>query len=168
MRLTGYPVSVTSEQFLQDFLYREIPISRHMELQVVEASPQIVRLRFGLEANLNHCSTAFGGSISTASILAAFSIVSLTVAEQKPAALVVVRSNEIEYLHPVDSDFEAIAISPRPEEWNRFHSMLARKGKGRIRIQSQVETNGIVCARLSGVFVAIREPGQRADPLLDS
>ncbi len=50
---------------LQTYLHTHIPLSKAMEVEVVQATPDIIELRAPLAPNINHRGTAFGGSIST-------------------------------------------------------------------------------------------------------
>ena len=45
-----------------------------------------------------------------------------------------------------------------PAQWLPFARMLARKGKARISVSSQLEYGGQVVGRLTGEFVALRPP----------
>jgi thioesterase domain-containing protein len=126
-----------------------------MGVSVVEAGDDGVRLRFPLEPNINHRQSAFGGSESSAAILAAWSLlwVRCGVFEERPR--LVIASNSMEYLRPVTGEFFAAAVGIQPAAWQRFVGALDRRGIARIQVEAVVEEDGVVCGRFSGVFVGI-------------
>lgn len=58
---------------LQQYLHDHIPLSKAMQITVERISPESVTLSAPLAPNINHRDTLFGGSASTAAILAAWS-----------------------------------------------------------------------------------------------
>jgi thioesterase domain-containing protein len=138
-----------------DYLYRNIPISRAMCVSVLELSEYSVILGAPLAPNINHQETAFGGSLSTLAILSAWSLVHTRLANANLSGRVIIQRNNFEYLRPVDGNFTARATLPEPGDWLRFTRMLARRGKARLTVQSLLEQDGRLCGRFSGEFVAL-------------
>ena len=62
------------------------------------------------------------------------------------------------YELPIEGDFIARSAFDEPAQWLPFARMLARKGKARISVSSQLEYGGQVVGRLTGEFVALRPP----------
>ncbi|HLY90688.1 MAG TPA: thioesterase domain-containing protein [Acetobacteraceae bacterium] len=143
---------------LEDYLYRNIPLSRAMCVSVLEISERSVLLGAPLAPNINHQETAFGGSLSTLAILSAWSLVHTRLASADLPGRVVIQRNSFEYLEPVDGNFTARATLPEPGDWPRFAHMLARRGKARLTVQAVLEQDGRVCGLFSGEFVALTAP----------
>ena len=57
---------------LETYLHDHIPLSRAMAVRVVTSAPGHVELAAPLEPNINVHGTAFGGSVSTLGVLAAW------------------------------------------------------------------------------------------------
>ena len=55
---------------LESVLHRDIPLTRDMGLTVLDWHDQQLRLHLPLEANVNHKSTMFGGSLYCGAVLA--------------------------------------------------------------------------------------------------
>ena len=149
---------------LQQFFRTHVPLALAMGVEVVEAAPACVRLRFPMAPNLNHHGTAFGGSISAAGILAGWSLMHVgLVAAEVDAAATVVADSRTRYRRPIDAAaFEARSVAPAPAEWRQFLDMLDRWGRARLSIRTEVREAGDAddrepAAVHDGVYVAIRE-----------
>jgi thioesterase domain-containing protein len=144
---------LTPEQ-LKTKLQQEIPLVQHLNFEFVEATRERVTMRARLEGNSNHKGTAFGGSLYALAVISAYSLVYLGVAEEGvDTNNVVIQTGEMEYILPVDADFEIICEHVRPDTQQKFFASLARWNKVRETFIARVECRGRVCARLSSVFV---------------
>ena len=140
---------------LEAYLHEHIPLSRAMQVSVVEAGVDGVLLRAPLAPNINHRETVFGGSASAVAILAAWSLLHLRLRAEGLASRLVIQRNSMEYLHAITSDFSARASSATGSEWQRFVEALRRKGRARTCASARLFVDDDVAARLSGEFVAI-------------
>lgn len=144
---------MNKEQLFQK-LNREIPLTRHLGFEIVEASPKRVHLKARLDENINHKGTAFGGSIYTLSVLTAYSLVYLGLDQEKiQTNNIVIQKGEIKYLKPVTADFDIICEFKGQDLYEKFFHSLARWNKVRETLKVQVLCKGAVCAQLEGVFV---------------
>lgn len=148
---------MTDTAAVEAYLHLHIPISREMGLRVVSIDERGVRLAAPLAPNTNHQSTAFGGSISSVVILAAWTLAHVGLRERDVRATVVIQKSRVEYLHPIEGDFEAVCPMPAAREWERFVAGVERRGRGRIRLPAEVLFDGSVCATFEGSYVAISE-----------
>lgn len=144
---------------LQAYLHDHIPLSAAMGVEVAEAGAARVALRAPLPPNVNHRNTAFGGSIGAVATLAAWSWLHLDLLRREIPVRLVIRSNCVDYLKPVEGDFMGICTGPSDEAYERFIQALQRHGKGRIELAATVEHGGAIAATFSGVFVAVRHDG---------
>jgi len=155
-------MTVTADR-LRDVLYRDIPLSRAMEVSVQQADPACTVLSIPLAPNANHMSTVFGGSANTLAILAAWSLLHLRLAAAQPTCQIVIQHSSMHYLHPMPGAAEAVCRFDDETEWARFSRTLARRGRARLTLPAEVSSSGRVCARFEGEFVAVcLPPGQLA------
>jgi len=139
---------------LEQYLHRQIPLSAAMQVTVDAAGPDSVILSAPLEPNVNHKSTAFGGSISALGILAAWSLVHLRLLEEGLSCEVVIQSNQMDYDRPITGPFTASSSLPDPAAWPAFLKILTGRGIARIAVRSELMFEAAVVGRLSGRFVA--------------
>lgn len=145
-----------TEAELETYLHEHIPLSRAMAVRVVSTAAGRIELAAPLEPNINVHGTAFGGSVSTLGILAAWSAVHLRLEAERIECQLVIHRSQIEYLAPVEGAFTAVAQVVEAD-WPSFTHMLARRGKARINVVAELRFGETVAARLTGEFVAIAE-----------
>ncbi|ODT50352.1 YiiD C-terminal domain-containing protein [Devosia sp. 63-57] len=143
---------------LEAYLHANIPLTRAMAVSAVSVHAQGVTLSAPLDPNINVHGTAFGGSVSTLGVLAAWSVVHLRLEAEAVAAQLVIHRNETEFLAPITGRFEAVA-QIEPQAWIEFRTMLDRRGKARLSVTADLLFEGGVAARMTGEFVAIRDRG---------
>jgi thioesterase domain-containing protein len=145
-----------STKELEQYLRTHIPLAAAMEATVEDADGTLVRLCAPLPPNVNHHGTVFGGSISSLSLLSAWTLIQLGLREAGIPSQVVIQRNSVEYLRPVEGDLEAVCARPPGEEWDRFVATLRRRGRARIVVRSELLSAGELVATFQGAFVASR------------
>lgn len=140
---------------IQSYLETHIPLSEAMGTRVVEATADRVTLEAPLEPNLNHRSTAFGGSVAALAVLAGWTQVHLRLRQEGWTTRTVIQESTVRYLAPVHGSFRARTRPLGDDAWDRFLRMLARKGKGRIRVQVEILSQGEVAGTFEGAYVAL-------------
>ena len=143
---------------LERYLHGHIPLSAAMQVSVLAVQSAGVTLAAPLAPNINHRDTVFGGSASAVAILAAWSLLHTRMLADGVSARLVIQSNSMDYLLPIEGDFTVRSMLAEPQEWPRFMRMLARKGRARLRVNAELECAGQVAGRLSGEFVALTAP----------
>jgi len=147
---------------LEQYLHRQIPLSAAMRVAVDAATSGSVILSAPLEPNVNHKSTAFGGSISALGILAAWSLVHLRLLDEGLTCEVVIQSNQMDYDRPITGPFTASSLLADPAAWPGFVRTLTRRRVARIEVRSELMVEAAVVGRLSGRFVAfLQAPRER-------
>ncbi len=141
---------------LQAYLHRHIPVSQAMGITVLSASLETIVLRAALAPNLNHRSTAFGGSVASLAVLAGWSLLRLGLDSFTPTPQIVIQRSSMEYAAPIEADFVAICRRPDGAVWERFMRAFERRGRGRLEVQVAVEAEDRPAAHLQGGFVALR------------
>lgn len=140
---------------MQTYLHEHIPITAHLGVEVRAFENGAIRLRAPLAANINHRDTAFGGSLSSLGILAGWGLIHFSLTQLGLPSRIVIQSSRMEFLAPGDADFEATATLPDARAWERFCTMLEKKGRARLTLPSEVHIGAAQVATHEGVYVAI-------------
>ena len=142
---------------LQTTLHREIPLSKAMEIEVVAYGDRRLTFKAPLQPNINHKSTAFGGSLYSIAVLTGWGLLFLLLQERGLAGQIVIASSDIRYVQPVSGDLVATCELPEPDACDRFLKLLKRKGKSRIELQAKVlGRNGTPAVEFRGTYVALK------------
>lgn len=144
-----------SPQELEQYLHKHIPLSAAMEASVLSLAEEAVILRAPLAPNINHRDTVFGGSASALAILAAWSLLHYRLRREGIQCRLVIQRNTMEYELPIAGEFTARSFLTRDGDWSKFTRTLARHGKARVTVTSELEHAGQVVGRFTGEFVAL-------------
>ncbi len=138
-------------------IWREIPLSQHMGVEVDSVEPNRVVLKAPLELNSNHRMTAFGGSIYSLAALACWSLVSEALTDEEvDVDYVVIQDGQMDYMEPIAGDFKAEAKWSAADR-EKFISSVRRKGRARATLTATVGTGARPGARMIARFVAQTE-----------
>jgi len=137
---------------LTTYLHHHIPLTAAMQLSVQTASEQGLTLQLPLAPNHNHQGTAFGGSLSTAATVAAWSYLSGRLAANNLRAVVVVARAEQRFLAPVAEDFVVQALAPSESDWADFWHRLQHKGRASLTLTAEIKPNGELALVFEGRF----------------
>jgi len=140
---------------MQTYLHEHIPITAHFGVEVVAFGDGAIRLRAPLAANINHRDTAFGGSLSSLGILAGWGLIHFSLQQRGMPSRIVIQSSRMDFLAPGDADFEATAVLADTKVWERFCTMLEKKGRARLTLPSLVTIGSTTVASHEGVYVAL-------------
>ena len=141
---------------VERYLHDHIPLSKAMQIRVVEAGQERVRLSAPLAPNINHQSTAFGGSVSAVAILSAWTLLHLRLRDFTDPQRIVIQRNSMEYLLPIETDISATCAAPLDAEWKRFFDLLRRRGRARIDLSADVYAGEELAGRFEGSYVVLR------------
>lgn len=144
-----------SETRVEHYLHEHIPLSAAMGVRVAHAAPDCVRLFAPLGPNVNHRETVFGGSSASVATLAAWTLLHLRLIREELRARPVIQRSRMEYERPIPGDFEAICRLMDETAWNRFRTLLVRRGRARIALSADLTYRGARMAAFEGEFVAI-------------
>jgi len=145
---------VTDIAILQKYLHDHIPLSKAMEVEVVEATDNGVTLAAPLAPNINHRETVFGGSASAVAILSAWTLMYLRLKSEQLNVRIVIQKNTMTYERPITGTFIASAAIADPMAWRRFADTLRRKGRGRFTVRSVLHRDAEKVGEFEGDFVA--------------
>jgi thioesterase domain-containing protein len=138
---------------LEHYLLEHIPITAALGIKVSFVSSEKIVLSAPFDKNINHKQTVFGGSLHAVATLACWGWLHLNLKER---VQIVIAHSEVDYLSPVNTDFEAECHRPDAIEWERFMTIFRRKGKARLTLKAKVVQDGRLCVDYTGTFVALK------------
>jgi thioesterase domain-containing protein len=142
-------------QALQETLEREIPLTQHLELRVINYDDKGLALRAPLAPNINHKRTVFAGSLNSVVTLAGWGLLWLVLQELELPGRVVIQDSSCSYLRPVSNDFAAFCRKPEPEQIARLAEALKRRGKARIELNVEIQNEAGVAVSFTGRYVIL-------------
>jgi thioesterase domain-containing protein len=151
--MIGEPLSMDVVA-LQRYLHDHIPLSKAMQVEVLEATVNGVTLAAPLAPNINHRETVFGGSASAVAILSAWTLMYLRLKKEQFNTRIVIQRNTMAYERPITGTFSASATMPDVPAWRRFVETLRRRNRARFTVHSVLCCNGKNVATFEGDFVA--------------
>jgi len=143
---------------VEEYLHLHIPLSREMAVEVRDIGEPGVRLAAPLAPNINHRSTVFGGSACALAILAAWTLVHVRLTGHGLTSRIVIQRNAMEYLQPINGEFEAFCPTPAARSWDRLLAGVKRRGRGRITLEVELRAEGETVATFTGSYVVVIRP----------
>ena len=139
---------------LQNKLYNDIPLTKIMEIKIQNYTNQELITTASLGININDKGTAFGGSLSTITIISAWSLCWLISKELGfDSNNIVIIKNETSFRRPVTKDIVCITKKPSKEEIEIVKQKLQIKKSASLKIQSQIIEDGEICVDFEGYYV---------------
>ncbi len=143
----------TLAQELQKTLEHEIPLTQHLELQVVNYDENGLTLKAPLAPNINHKRTAFAGSLNAVVTLTGWGLLWLVLQELEIPARVVIQDSTCNYLRPVSNDFSAHCRKPDAAQIDKMAEALKKRGRARIELNVEVRSTTGVAVAFTGRYV---------------
>jgi len=140
-------------QALQTVLNSEIPLTRALGVRVEAYDHKTLCLTAPLEENINHKSTAFGGSLYSLAVLSGWGLLYLLLKKHGLAGHIVIQHSEIDYIKPVCSDIYAYCQFDSDKQIERFLTMYQRRGVTRVKLNTSIEQDGEVAVKFCGTYV---------------
>lgn len=138
---------------LQRTLEEEIPLTRHIGIRVTDYDGESLRLGAPLAPNTNHKATVFGGSLYAVAVACGWGLLYLKLRDLGLHGHIVIHRAQIEYHHPVNTDFVAVARLPDPATVQRLARSLTRHHRGRLSLSVEVPTDEGVAVSMQGEYV---------------
>ncbi|MFD2532704.1 YiiD C-terminal domain-containing protein [Gracilimonas halophila] len=141
---------------IEQYLYEHIPITKTLGVKTIDFSQEAVKFWAPLSNNINHRSTAFGGSIISLLITTGWSYLRLLFDEIEPVPRIVIGRSSTNYQKPVNEDFISELIIPKKETLDKFLGMYDRFGKARITLKAQIKNGNNTLATFDGDYVVMQ------------
>ncbi len=139
---------------LQNKLHKEIPLTKLMNIKIDSLNKTTLITSAPLDININDKGTAFGGSLSTMTIISSWSMCWLISQELGfNSKNIVVIKNENTYKKPVTKDIFCYTQKPSIEELEILNKKLQEKGSASIKIYSKIIENNEICVDFEGIYV---------------
>lgn len=141
--------------YLQTLINEEIPIAEKMGIVIDSYQSDKIKLRVPFDGNKNHKNTAFGGSIYSALALSGWGLLAANIREHDLQGEVVIHEANIEYMKPINTDFEVVCSIDNKEDIDQFLDQLKSRGKAKINVTSKVMLGEESVVQFTGAYVAI-------------
>jgi thioesterase domain-containing protein len=139
---------------LEKKLHNEIPLTKMMELKIDSYTNKELITSAPLAININDKGTAFGGSLSTITIISSWGLCWLISKELNiDSKNIVVIKNENSYLKPVTKNIICNTLKPSLEEISILKEKIDKKGSASIRIKSKIIEDENICVEFEGTYV---------------
>lgn len=140
----------------QKYMNEQIPITRHLGVKVLTFDGKQIVLYAPLAENINHRGTVFGGSLASVAMLAGWTLLHLTLANENVASRLVIQKNKMDFLKPVQNDFKTVCVLPEQEQWDKFIHFIKRKNKARLEMKAELFCEDELVAVHIGNYVAVQ------------
>uniref|UniRef100_UPI004047273D YiiD C-terminal domain-containing protein n=1 Tax=Aliarcobacter sp. TaxID=2321116 RepID=UPI004047273D len=139
---------------LEKKLHDEIPLTKLMGIGIKSYNEKELISTAPLEININDKGTAFGGSLSTITIISSWSLCWLISKELGfDSKNIVVIKNENSYKKPVTQDIICYTQKPSKEEISILKEKLESKKSASIKINSMIIEDNEICVEFKGYYV---------------
>jgi len=139
---------------LQEKLHNKIPLTKIMGIKIENYNEKELITKAPLNININDKGTAFGGSLSTITIISSWSLCWLISQELGfDSKNIVVIKNENKYSKPVTKDIICHTLKPSESEIALLKKKLETKKSASIKITSQIIEDNEVCVEFTGFYV---------------
>ena len=140
---------------MSNSLIKKIPITGEMGFEILTLEHDRCELFAPLPPNHNHKNTAFGGSLYSIAVLTPWTWLDHQKQKHQWNGDIVIGWSEMKFIRPVEEDFKTKLLTPNPEAFTRFSSAFKTRAKAKLRLESQVYSNEILCASFIGDFVLV-------------
>lgn len=139
---------------IENKIHTQIPMTKLMQLELKSIDNSSLITTAPLDINVNDKGTAFGGSLSSITIMSSWCLayyLSKKFNIENPN--IVIFKNETKFIRPVTRDIICTTFIPNEEELNNLKSKLETKNSGSIKIHAQIIEDEKVCVDFQGVYV---------------
>jgi thioesterase domain-containing protein len=143
---------MSPEQQLETLLHEEIPLTRALGIRAASYDGRCLALSAPLAPNVNHKSTAFGGSLYSLAVVCGWGLIHLKLTEAGLHKHIVIQESSIRYLRPVSDDMRA-ACCVDGAALERFMRTLHRHDRARLDLKVTVSHDSEPAVEFSGRYV---------------
>jgi thioesterase domain-containing protein len=135
------------------YIQRHIPITAHLGVDISLFDGDKIIVTAPLESNKNLHGTAFGGSQAAIGILTGWALIYLKLKQLGINNDLVIQKSTYDFKKPVTAGFTATCSFPSKDELSLFLNTLKEKGKARITLIAEIESELVQCGRHEGLYV---------------
>ncbi|MFD1122690.1 YiiD C-terminal domain-containing protein [Methylophilus flavus] len=141
------------EQNFENTLFKLIPQTKNLGIKITRIEDHQITVHGSYALNKNHLDIVFGGSIAGISITTAWSLMQSKIEQAGLKGNLVIKSQEIDYLLPVKTDFECVASFQALDDWESFKKTYQEKGRAKVTVTAQIVSESKTTSKFQGVFV---------------
>ena len=135
---------------LQAIWYQQIPLSKAMDMRIVDFADNTLTCCASLAPNVNVHGTAFAGSLYAVQALTGWGMMHLQLQLHELDASIVIANGQIDYAKPVA---EEIVVGCSFAGQEAAMDNLQKSGKGRFQLTSKVQlSDGSSAGSFSGLY----------------
>lgn len=124
---------------LQQTLYREMPITKAMGIEVLSWQDERLAMQMPLEPNRNHQYSAFAGSLNALCTVVGWGTLFMLLQGHACEGNIVIRRGKIRYLRPVTTpEFVAQGLALDSQSREYFFELLSSKGKSKLDVEVEI------------------------------
>ncbi len=138
---------------LQQVLRSEIPLTNDICIETKAFSGLALTLFAPLAKNINHKSTAFGGSLYSVSVLSGWGLIYLVLKQHGLTGHIVIQESNTKFLRPVASDIIATSTFSSQEQCDKFIHRYKRKNIARVKLISKILSDDLPAVIFEGSYV---------------
>lgn len=135
------------------YIQKHIPITSHLGVSINSLDDNKIIINAPLEDNKNLHGTAFGGSQAAIGILTGWALIYLKLKQLGISNDLVIQKSSYDFKKPVTADFTSTCCWPSNDELELFISTLKNKGKARISLTAEIESENGICGVHEGLYV---------------
>ncbi|HKB60399.1 MAG TPA: thioesterase domain-containing protein [Gallionellaceae bacterium] len=143
---------MSPERQLENLLHEEIPLTRALGIRATAYDGRCLVLSAPLSPNINHKSTAFGGSLYSVAVSCGWGLLHLKLAEAGLHRHIVIQESSIRYLRPVSGDMRATCCV-EDAALERFMRALHKHDRARLELAVSVSHDDRPAVEFSGRYV---------------
>jgi len=141
--------------WLEALLRDSIPLAGNMDLRIGRLDVQGIQLDFPLPPSVNDKGTAFGGALSSAMILAGWSLPRLLLRQHDVRADLVIGRCDLRFVAPVHGPYSAHCRWPQVSDLEKFVLQTRERGKARLDLAAEIRADGQLAATLEARYAAL-------------
>lgn len=141
---------------LQSLLNREIPLTSAIGIEIAQQGELSLSLRAPLANNINHKSTAFGGSLYSVSVLTGWGLIHNMLQANNLTGHIVIQQSQCDFILPVNSDLISHCTFESSQQVERFIKTYQRHGRARLKLDVTIQQENTVAMRFNGSYVIHR------------
>jgi len=135
------------------YIQQQIPITANLGIEIKSFDGNEIIITAPLAANKNLHGTAFGGSQAAIGILTGWALIYLKLKQLGIDNDLVIQKSEYDFKKPVTADFSYSCAFPSTAILESFIQTLKEKGKARLSLSAEVESEKGICGVHQGLYV---------------
>lgn len=137
-------ISRNTPALLTAFVHEHIPLTRAMGLEITALTDEMVEATVPFEGNQNHNHVIFGGSMASASVVAAWAVAQVRLDALAPFT-VVGKSCEFTFLNPIRGAYSVRAVVPA--SWPEVQAKAISTGRAKCVVNVDILADGVTCGK---------------------